>query len=446
VQIPPLEKSLGMELYSTDFNGVGGKLKQQFEDFIVEEISLEGEVLVVEPEKEPTLVSDRTVVGEQSRFIHFEMQKMGLSTMDVSKIIAAELKLPQQLVGYAGLKDKRAVSTQLMSVPKSARESLQKLLLSRIEIRNLYYSKKPIEIGDLWGNRFTILVRNIDVDCETAANLIEDIRKVSLLNYFGVQRFGVTRPITHLIGLHLIKEEYETALRIMLTTSSEFEPDDLRRVREELKDDLLPTNTTLATFPESLRYEREVMKSLINQPENYTRAISKIPQRMQTLFVHSYQSYLFNRLISLRKKKDLPIDTPVPGDFIIELDQPHSGRDSWLFTTERNLEERIDQTKSGQFGLAAPLPGYSTKTPPGEPSDCLNQMLKEEGLDLLAFRNSQNRYLDSAGGLHLTSTIPYDLHTECVPEGLKLSFRLRKGSYATVVLREVMKNHPLNRV
>ena len=118
----PLEKALGMELYSTDFPGIGGRLKIRFEDFVVEEISADQTALGVQDWSEAT-EKPQTPEGESNRFVTFTVQKMGLSTMDVANIIAASLRISRTHVTYAGLKDKRAITTQSMSVPSKSVES-----------------------------------------------------------------------------------------------------------------------------------------------------------------------------------------------------------------------------------------------------------------------------------------------------------------------------------
>ncbi|MFW9805518.1 MAG: tRNA pseudouridine(13) synthase TruD, partial [Candidatus Thorarchaeota archaeon] len=165
----PLEKALGMELYSTEFSGLGGKLKDRFEDFVVEEISAEQTILTIHDWPE-TIETPRKVEGESNRFLTFIVQKMGLSTMDVANILASALRISRNHVSYAGLKDKRAITTQLMSVPANAVEDLSTIDLSRIDIRDIHYTRNPIQIGDLWGNRFSILLKNINSDCNTAIN------------------------------------------------------------------------------------------------------------------------------------------------------------------------------------------------------------------------------------------------------------------------------------
>ncbi|MCF2135829.1 MAG: tRNA pseudouridine(13) synthase TruD [Candidatus Thorarchaeota archaeon] len=443
----PLEQQFGIEYYSTDFDGIGGRIKQRYEDFIVEEITPEREVLHVQPwQRQSSEESLSPPSGKRLRFATFVVQKIGLSTMDVATILAAELRIPHKYVSYAGLKDKRAITVQAMSVPSQSIERLLDLRLARINIRDPQYTRRSVQIGDLWGNRFTIRLRDADVDCELAHDLMQKIGATPLLNYFGVQRFGVIRPYTHLVGKALLKDDFENAVRIILTTRSEYDPAPLTEARVRLAEELIPTDEIISQFPEDLRYERVVLRQLIKTPHDYKKAFAQIPVRVQTLFVHAYQSYLFNRLISRRAAKGEPITVPEVGDFLIQLDSPHTGRDSWIFVTERTIDEYRKEVSAGHYGLAAPVPGYSTKIPPSWQTDLLLDLLKEENISLMDFRNPRSRALDSAGGLHLISIRPLDLSLDCVENDLVASFSLRKGSYATVVMREIMKNHPINRI
>ncbi|TFF84581.1 tRNA pseudouridine(13) synthase TruD [Candidatus Thorarchaeota archaeon] len=436
-----------MKWYSTVFDGIGGKLKTRFEDFVVEEITPEGQPLEVTDwggkQSRPLVIQDEV---KKPKFVIFTLQKMGISTMGAANIIAASLKVSRAHITYAGLKDKRAVTAQAMSGPVRISDDLSKLNLSNIMIRGFRHSRRPVQIGDLWGNRFNILVREIDPPCEKARGNIEKITEIPLLNYYGIQRFGLTRPITHIVGKALVQSNYREAVRTMLCTPGEYESDELKAAREELSKDLQPTSDTIEAFPQSLGYERDVMKQLLRDPDDFQRAISRIPPRMLTLFVHAYQSYLFNHLISERAESGMSLTKPHPGDFLIQLDQTHSGRDSWLYVTEASLDERAAQVSAGEYGIAVPVPGYSTRLPPSKQSDVVRRLLKEESVTLRDFRNTDVKALDSPGGLHLAAIVVADLETSCSEDGLRVRFRLRKGSYATVVLREIMKNHPINRV
>jgi len=438
-----------MELYSTEAKGVGGRLKKRFEDFRVEEILQDGRTLELQnwpDESDSAATAELTIDGDKRKYVRFTVQKLGLSTMDVSTILATELDLPRHLVSYAGLKDKRALTVQTMSVPTGASQSLAKLKFSKIVVRDMEYVRRPVQIGDLWGNRFAILLREFESSCADSMGIAQELAGKFILNYFGVQRFGVTRPDTHIVGRTAVKGDFEGALRIMLTVTSEYESGELTGARQDMAQNMTVTQKILDCFPRGLRYERIVLRHLMKHPGDYHRAFTKIPSRIQTFFVHSYQSYLFNRLISQRLRSGLSIQSPMPGDFLMQLDEAHSGRDSWLFVTERNLEQRRELVSSNTYGVTAPLPGFSTRMPPSLQSEMLETILKDEGITLMDFRSAESKALASPGSLHLISIKVPELNPRCDDDGLWLQFNLRKGSYATVVMREIMKNHPINRI
>ncbi len=441
----PLENTVGIELYATDCVGIAGKLKTRHEDFLVEEITPSRDLLPIKVwlNRPP---GEFTLQGKKTIYVTFTVQKMGLSTMDVSTIIASSLRLPRNLVSYAGLKDKRAVTAQRMSAPTRAASGLGALELSNIEIRDIEYSRRLVQIGELWGNRFTILLRDLDVSLEKALEVADEVQSSPLLNYFGVQRFGIARANTHIAGKFLIKRDFEGMIRSILCTPGEYETQELLDARAELADNLIPTERIIDAFTKDLHYERVVMYELIKQPGEFKRAVSRISPRILTLMVHAYQSFLFNRLLSMRVKSGLSHIIPEPGDFLIACDETHSGRDSWLYVTDSTLEERRQQVSKMEYALALQSPGYATRLPPTKQSEILRELLRAEGITFKDFRDSEMRSLDAQGGLHRTSISLSDWETTIKDEGLLVKFRLRKGSYATVVLRELMKNHPLNRI
>ena len=441
----PLEKTVGMELYSPDCDGIGGRLKTRYEDFLVEEITTDNEILIYKdwinkPPGEPILE------GKKTKFVNFTVQKMGLSTMDVSSIIASSLKLPRNLVGYAGLKDKRAVTVQRMSAPIRAAPGLGTLELSNIEIRDIEPSKQLIQIGELLGNRFTILLRQLDVPLEKALEVAEEVQTTPLLNYFGVQRFGIARPNTHIAGKNLIKGDFEGMVRTILCMPGDYESQEILDARAELAETMTPTEKIIEVFPKDLSYERTVMYELMKQPGEFKRAVTRIPPRILTLMVHAYQSYLFNKLLSMRVKSGLSHVIPEPGDFLIAQNKTHAGRDAWLYVTDSTLDERRKQVTKNEYALALPSPGYATRLPPSKQSEMVKEILQDEQITLNDFRNPQMRSIDATGGLHRTSITLSDFKASVKDEGLLVQFSLQKGSYATIVLRELMKNHPINRI
>ncbi len=442
----PLEKSIGMELYSTDFEGIGGILKHRPSDFIVEEITEDGSVQSVHPftkEIRPPIAINGA--RKKARNIHLTVQKENLTTMDTVNLMCAALRLSRNMVSYAGLKDKRAITCQRMSVPVQVENELKELKIAGVQFRDFEYSRQPIKIGDLWGNRFTILLRNSDYEPETVVQYFKAMANTALINFFGVQRFGVVRPVTHKIGKALVQKDYEKAAKVILSTPGKYESDTLQEARKRMEDGEF-SETVLKELPRDMRYERIVLKELINHPNDFKRAIFKLSPRLQTLFVHAFQSYLFNRLISKRCRLGMPINRPSVGDFLIGLDDAHTGRDDWIFVTDQNLSQCIALTTEKKYGVAIVIPGYASKMPNTRQTELVKKTLTEEEISFGDFRNPENRHLDSLGGLHLASIDIREPRVDILEEGPQFSFKLRKGSYATVVMREIMKNEPVNRI
>ena len=148
----------------------------------------------------------------------------------------------------------------------------------------------------------------------------------------------------------------------------------------------------------------------------------------------------------MRVKSGMSHVIPEIGDFLIALDETHSDRDSWLYVTEKTLEERRQQVSNMEYALALPSPGYSTHLPPTKQSEMLKEILRSEEITFKDFRDTQMKSIDAPGSLHCASISLSDWEASIKNDGLLVKFCLGKGSYATVVLRELMKNHPINRI
>ncbi|MCL2334099.1 MAG: tRNA pseudouridine(13) synthase TruD, partial [Candidatus Methanoplasma sp.] len=206
------EADVGMSFYLSDADGTGGRLKKEPEDFIVSEIF------------------DKPEVVQNGRFVIAEVTTRNWETNRLVRLLSKNLGISRERVGFAGTKDKRAVTTQLMSFECPA-DLMNRIELKDVEIRNLYTARRGIQIGDLKGNIFSIRVRECDMQKDDIPETIESvtsaIKKVGgFPNYFGVQRFGVVRPITHKVGEYIIRGDLEGAVRCYVSDPAMFESED----------------------------------------------------------------------------------------------------------------------------------------------------------------------------------------------------------------------------
>lgn len=214
------ESSIGIHRYLCNVDGTGGILKTVPEDFVVNEISNP-------PSKRDDGVY--TIASITSR---------NWETNRLVRLMSRSLKISRERIGFAGTKDKRAVTTQLMSF-KCLPDALEVINLKDVYISNVYRGNRAISIGDLTGNSFKINVRNCKTSEDDIYRIIdEDLRIINdtggFPNYFGVQRFGSIRPVTHLVGEKLVKGDIEGAVRTYISFTTPEEDKSLSDKRKEL--------------------------------------------------------------------------------------------------------------------------------------------------------------------------------------------------------------------
>ncbi len=392
---PELEQEIGILCYKSKTEGIGGRIKQLPEDFTVEEIAEDGRVLEVDK----SIIESNSQAGE---FIHFTLQKNNWDTMRAMKEISRKLGVSRNRLSFAGTKDKRAVTVQRASAWNVKEEDLENVSIKDIQLREFSYSNDRIDLGDLQGNRFSITLRNLDLDedsIKNRINLIKDELKSGFPNFFGVQRFGTTRPITHLVGKEILNGNPKEAVMLYLTKTYPDEPDETKQAREFLQktEDF---KESLKKFPRNLGYESSLMNYLIQNPDDFPGALKSLPKKLGMMFVHAYQSYIFN----------LALSRYIAGGFDIER-LPLPGHDTDLdeITEEILSEEKISKDDFRIKGLRE----FSSK---GNYRDCF---IPFEKFRILFIED------DDLNESSMKATI---------------TFSLSKGSYATTLLREIMKN------
>lgn len=359
------------------------KIKEICEDFLVEEVTPSGEILEIG--KEYSFMSG---AGENLIFV---VEKKNWNSIDVAKLIAKRLRISQKRVDFAGTKDRRAVTTQRMSVFGIKKEDLSELKIKDVKLTPLTYGDR-VQLGDLQGNKFTIKITDISVG-------IKAPEKVP--NFFGVQRFGTLRPITHIVGKYIVNEQFQKAVEAYLWMSSgkESEEVDAARKRLEEEQDLV---TALKYFPKQLTYERTLLGSLAANSNDYMGALRKLPKKLALLFVHAYQSDLFNKVLHERLKLGLD---PLEGDI---------------------LEKGVP---------TGPIFGYEMELATGKEGEIEESVLGAEWLSLQDFKCNGMPELSSKGMRRPLYVVPEQFKIlEKKSSEVTIQFILPKNCYATTVV------------
>jgi tRNA pseudouridine13 synthase len=448
----PIEQAVGMEYYVSDADGVGGHLRETPADFRVTEL----EAFDTEPVDADTGAYPHLVLRVALR---------DWDTNDFASALSDRLGISRERVSWAGTKDKRAVTRQLFSVKGIDAADVPDLDDADIEV--VGRAGRPILFGDLAGNVFEIVVHETETpenavsvlgdlqafggQAETASNtaaLPDDERTVGVPNFFGQQRFGSRRPVTHEVGLQIARDEWKGAVLAYVGNPHEREPEATREARAYV-DETHDWAGALERLPRALGYERSICHRLVENgaatPADFRDALETLPSNLQTLFVNAAQSYVFNRILSARLERGLPFDRPVEGDVVCfsDSDAPDGLRlpdtDRTQRVTERRLRTVERHCERGRAFVTAPLVGTETELADGEPGDIERAVLDDVGLAPADF--------DLPGEFDSTGTrravlLRTDLGVDREGNDLTFSFALPKGSYATVLLREFRKGDP----
>ncbi len=425
-----MEEYLGMGAYFTRTPGIGGKIKAAPEDFVVEE-----EPLL--PPEEP----GGPLVAALVRSRNWETNRL-------VRVLARALRISRRRIHFAGTKDKRAVTTQLMQFEAPLAE-VQRLRLRDVEVLKAYTTARRIDLGDLVGNRFRLVIRGVEVQREeTAARLQAVLAELGALggfpNFFGVQRFGVVRPITHLVGKAIARGDFEGAVRTYVGNPLPGESEEAIAARAHMEV-MWDPSWGVAHYPRELTFEKAMLNHLVAHQGDCVGALKVLPRNLQLMFIHAYQSYLFNRILTARAVAGLPLGDPLEGDLLFPLDR-HGipDRDRPMPVEASNRDHLGGLCRQGRAFVTALVVGADPLFASGPMGEIERKVLAEEGVEPREFIIPRLPHL-STKGTRRELLIPLgDMRTEVGEGTVTLEFRLPRGAYATSLLREVMKAGPMS--
>lgn len=421
---PESDRALGLEFYLSTSRGVRGRTKATSEEFRVSEIS------------------SYPLPDPGGSFTVLRIASRDWEQHELAGAIARRLGLPPHAVSWSGTKDRRAVADRLFSYRGPLPDG--DLGLPRVDLREAYRAKDGLVLGHHYGNAFDIHVTELSAPPDEAVTAVRATERElrdrgGFPNFFGPQRFGEVRPITHLVGRAIVGGALDEAVELYLTAlplgRSEGPGDDARRAYAAHRD---PAQA-LAEFPREYRFERTLLEHLVHG-HTAERALRGLSRELRLLFVHAYQALLFNRWASRRHALGLPFDRPVVGDRILRL-----GRDGTVRSQEAvpvstdNQVECAEQVRRGRALVAGPLIGYETPEVAGPAGELLEPILSDERVDRGMFRLPRTPEIASRGAWRpvLLPLPPLSLAPDAT--GLSFRFALPKGAYATVLLREFLK-------
>jgi tRNA pseudouridine13 synthase len=421
IQTPyPLEKELGMSYYATDAPGIGGVLRVFPEDFVVEEIP-------------------RFQAGE-GPYLICNLIKTNWETQRAIKEIARKLRISHRRISWAGTKDKRAQTSQYISLYRVDPAEIASIQLKDITLRVVGQSQTGLSLGDLEGNRFAITIRECNPeDLEGRVNRGVDHARTGFPNYFGIQRFGALRPVTHRIGELMLRGDFRAAVDTYIGWTCATEPEEIQYART-LYAESGDVREALGLFPLHLRYERAMLHYLVEHPGDMQGALLSLPPKLISMFVSAYQSYLFNLALSKRMDEGFSLVDPAVGDTLLF----EGGKTD--IATDKNLQTARVHIRRGRCVIAQFMPGSVPFVPIGPIDAYVKECMESHSIDASGFKAVSDLLGVRFEGAFRPVIVRTDIESAIENQIVRLRFSLQPGQYATTICREFMKADPLKMV
>ncbi len=393
-----------------DLPGIGGNIKVRDEDFFVQEIPL----------------YEASGEGEH---VYVEIQKVGMATFTALTNVAKALNVSQRDIGYAGMKDARAVTRQVFSIWGTTPEAVMAMRIPGITVQWAARHGNKLRLGHLAGNRFAIKVRDVEpTDVIKAQAIMRVLEKRGVPNYFGEQRFG-RRANNDKLGAALIRADNIEVLRLLLGDPRE-DLDDHKTLIARKAFEKRDNELSMKSWPRTAGLERRVLSKLVNSKKP-GHAVKSIDEKLRRLWISALQSKAFNDVLAMRIET---FDKIEKGDLAYKHDN------GAVFRVE---DPETDSPRAEAFDISptGPLLGYRMTMPEGRPLEIEQAIFTAYNLSPEMFKQSgQHRIKGARRSLRVRPT-DLDFAGGVDDHGafITVAFTLPAGSFATVVMNEVMK-------
>ena len=402
--------------YLTGEPGVGGRIKVRPEDFLVDEVSL----------------YDPSGAGEH---LYLGVQKTGVSHVEMISHLRRHFDVQRRAIGFAGMKDKAAITRQTVSIHfPPDRPMPGPIKHERIEVLWTKRHTNKIRLGHLAGNRFSIRIREVEpVRVTVLHRVLAHLEQVGIPNYFGSQRFGY-RCNNHLLGLLLLRQDWSGMVAELLGSTGTPFPE-FQLERRTLFDEGRYQEAAAMWTPAD-RNELAVIKAFA-EGRTGGSAVRAVGSAALSFWISSLQSAVFNRVLD-RRLDDETLARFIEGDLAWKHD---NGAVFAVTADELSKPELTRRIEAGEVSPSGPLWGRGMTRAAGAVEAVERGALVAVGLIEEDLQREPARLKGARRPLRVpVRNAAADAGADEHGPYIRVAFDLPAGAYATVVLRELMKN------
>ena len=435
----------------------------------------------------------------KKNILYFSLMKKNIETVTAISYLSKMLHRSNKTLKFCGNKDKRGITTQKVSAFNTLPNEIEKIVNSKnwnknILIGNYEFNEKELKLGMLKGNQFSVVLRFVDKNIESDfKEIVNEINKNGFINYFGMQRFGVSNVSTNEIGKFVIKKNFKMAVLNILNTDCV--KDALKQIKKENIFDLFDdenhmnfVNDIIKIIP-NYSIEFKLLNNYKKSGKNsFQSSFNSLNKQMQSLYPHAYQSYIWNLCVSERIKKYGK--KLIIGDIVkkhdslykeINQEDDENNEENDNNENENNLNENekffndnfeyINESNITKYefcDLVIPIVGYQVHYPKNDIKNFIEELLKKDEITLNDFKyNNNNKNFNSPGYFRKVIEKPlnnityeflhhdeadedlqnpfYNIEEHPHPKGnkftsIRIIFQLPQSTYATMLFREISKN------
>jgi len=387
---------------------IGMIVKQKPDDFVVEELS------TVHP-------------SDQGAISLYRLEKRGWTTPDALQVIRQRWKIDHRRMSHGGMKDRHAHTVQHFSIFRGPRRQLHH---SGITVTYLGQVEEPFSSRHIQANRFRVVLRSLaDAELEYAQAALQEVAQYGVPNYFDDQRFGSVTGHGEFLAKSMMLGDFEHALKLALTAPYAHDLSAKKKEKTILRNHWGDWVRCKAELERS--HARSLVDYLVHHPDDFRGTLARMQPELRGFFLSAYQSHLWNRMLALWLRRNVPADQLIDvhlclGEFPIHR--------TLLPEKQRSLAE-----------LALPLP--STRMVWAAEGDdprraIFEQILAEEKIEEAHFKLKGLKDLFFSRGERAGLCLPVGLESTAGDDEihpgkrkLALAFELPRGAYATLIVK-----------